>query len=51
MTIKLSVSILVQAPLATVWDALWNPTHIVHWCFASDDWHCPKAVGEAPKVG
>ena len=25
--------------------------HIVHWRFASSDWHCPKAIGEEPKVG
>lgn len=23
----------------------------MHWNFASDDWHCPKAIGEEPKVG
>jgi uncharacterized protein YndB with AHSA1/START domain len=51
MTKKLTVSTTINAPLETVWDALWNPTHIVNWCFASDDWHCPKAVGEEPKVG
>ena len=51
MTTKLSVSVLVNAPIETVWDCMWNPAHIVHWCFASDDWHCPKAVGEEPKVG
>lgn len=48
---KLTVSVTVNAPLEKVWDCMWNPIHIVHWCFAQDDWHCPSAVGETPKVG
>lgn len=48
---QLTVSITINAPLEKVWKAFWKPEHIVHWCFASDDWHCPKAIGEEPKVG
>lgn len=48
---KLTVSVTINAPLATVWDTMTNPIHIVHWCFASSDWHYPKAIGEEPKVG
>ena len=48
---QLTVSITIDAPLEKVWEAFWKPEHIVHWCFASDDWHCPKAIGEEPKVG
>jgi uncharacterized protein YndB with AHSA1/START domain len=48
---QLTVSININAPLEKVWEAFWKPEHIVHWCFASDDWHCPKAIGEEPKVG
>ena len=48
---KLTVSITINAPLSTVWGVFWKPEHIVHWCFASPDWHCPKALGEEPKVG
>jgi uncharacterized protein YndB with AHSA1/START domain len=47
---KLTVSKTISAPLETVWEALWKSEHIVNWSFASDDWHCPKAVGEEPKV-
>lgn len=48
---KLTVSTTINAPLETVWEALWKPEHVVNWSFASDDWYCPKAVGEEPKVG
>ena len=48
---KLTVSTTINAPIETVWNALWNPEHIIHWAFASDDWCCPWAKGDAPKVG
>ena len=52
MTTKLTVSITVAAPLETVWDAMWNPIHIVHWGFADEaTWHCPWAKWDSPKVG
>lgn len=51
MSQKLTVSTVVQAPLEKVWEAFWKPEHIIHWCFASDDWHCPGAIGEEPQVG
>lgn len=47
---KLTVSTTINAPLETVWNAMWNPEHITHWAFASDDWCCPWARGEEPKV-
>lgn len=30
--------------IAEVWDYFTNPKHVINWNFASDDWHCPKAV-------
>lgn len=49
---KLTVSTTINAPLATVWDAIWNPEHIIHWAFADEaTWCCPWAKGEAPAVG
>ncbi len=49
---RLTVSTVINAPLEIVWEALWNPIHIVHWAFAdSATWHCPWAHGEEPKVG
>ncbi len=39
----LMVTIIVNAPIAEVWQ-YWNrPEHIVEWNFASDDWCCPNA--------
>lgn len=48
---KLTVSATIQAPIEIVWESFWKSEHIIHWCFASDDWHCPKSVSDEPKVG
>lgn len=32
--------------IAQVWDYFTNPKHVIHWNFASDDWHCPKAEND-----
>ena len=41
----------IQASLATVWDCFTNPKHIIHWNFASPDWHCPKATNDLIEGG
>ncbi len=51
MATKLTVSIVVNNSLEKVWESFWKSEHIVHWCFASDDWHCPKSVSPEPAVG
>lgn len=51
MTTKLTVSVVVNNSLGKVWESFWKSEHIVHWCFASDDWHCPKSVSPEPAVG
>lgn len=51
MTTKLTVSVVVNNSLRKVWESFWKSEHIVHWCFASDDWHCPKSVSPEPAVG
>lgn len=49
---QLTVSTIINAPIDIVWDAMWNPVHIVHWGFADGaTWHCPWAKWEEPKVG
>lgn len=40
---SISVRTTLDAPLKEVWEKFTQPEHIVHWNFASDDWHCPKA--------
>ena len=39
----ISTEINIAAPLAVVFDAWVNPSHIVNWYFASADWRCPRA--------
>ncbi len=47
---NLEVGVVVSAPIEIVWNAFTDPKHIIHWNFASDDWHCPKADSDF-KVG
>ncbi|MGO4290282.1 SRPBCC family protein [Chitinophaga sp. RAB17] len=42
----ITVSAIVNAPVAKVWDAWTNPVHIIKWNSASDDWHTPKAEND-----
>lgn len=36
----------IQASLQEVWNCFTQPAHIIHWNFASDDWHCPNASND-----
>ncbi|MBK6505169.1 MAG: SRPBCC family protein [Ignavibacteria bacterium] len=47
---SITVETEVNAGIKKVWDYWTNPLHIVHWNFASDDWHCPSAEND-PRVG
>ena len=38
---KITVQTTVNAPVEKVWETWTKPEHIVHWNFASDDWHSP----------
>ena len=38
------VQAIIKAPINKVWEYWTNPAHIVHWNFASADWHCPNAT-------
>jgi len=40
---KLNVQANVNAPIEKVWEFWTAPEHITQWCFASPDWHTPKA--------
>jgi uncharacterized protein YndB with AHSA1/START domain len=41
---RITISALVNKPVAHVWKIWSDPAHIMQWCAASDDWHCPKAA-------
>ncbi len=41
---QISVSVEVKQPIHKVWEAYTSPSDIVHWNFASEDWHCPSAT-------
>ena len=45
-TKSITVRTSTKESLEKAWDYFTNPKHIVNWCFASDDWHCPKAEND-----
>lgn len=46
MAETITISAIVAVPRARVWELWTEPVHIVHWCFASDDWHAPRAEND-----
>lgn len=44
--VKVTIQAQINASPSKVWDFWTNPTHIVNWNFASDDWCCPKAEND-----
>ena len=47
----ITVQTTINATLSHVWDCFTKPEHIVHWNFASDDWHCPTATSDFKEKG
>ena len=47
----LTVQATIKASLSEVWKYWTNPNHIVHWNFASTDWHCPNATNKLENGG
>jgi len=45
-TKSITVRISTKQPLEKVWSYFTQPEHITKWCFASDDWHAPKAEND-----
>ncbi len=45
-TIIISTQTTINQPIAKVWECWTKPEHIVHWNFASADWHCPTAEND-----
>jgi len=42
----ITVKTTIPLSLKEVWDFWTSPEHIEKWNFASEDWHCPKAVND-----
>lgn len=42
----ITVKTTINAPIEKVWEFWTNPQHVMHWNFASDDWHCQKATND-----
>lgn len=43
---KITISALCAKEIGLVWKAWTNPEHIIHWTFASPDWHSPRAESD-----
>jgi len=50
-TSMITVKTLIQQPIEQVWTYWTTPEHIIHWNFASSDWHCPRAKNTLRKGG
>lgn len=48
---RITVSAVVNKPVADVWNTWTDPKHIIQWNAANDDWHCPKATNELKTGG
>jgi len=42
----ITVEAIIEAPIEVVWNLWTNPAHVIHWNFASSDWHCPNATSD-----
>ncbi len=40
---SITVSTVTKLSIQDAWKSWTNPEHIIHWTFASDDWHSPVA--------
>lgn len=49
--VVITVEVTVSRPPSEVWHCFTSPDHIVHWNFASEDWHCPTAVSDLQPGG
>jgi uncharacterized protein YndB with AHSA1/START domain len=48
---KITVEVLINAPVAKVWNAYTTPADIVQWNAASDDWHTTKSTVDLREGG
>ena len=48
---KITITTVVRATATKVWDYWTNPTHIVNWNNASEDWHTTRAENDLKPGG
>lgn len=48
---KITVQAVIQAPIEKVWSCWTEPTHIMKWNQASEDWHVPNAENDLRTSG
>jgi uncharacterized protein YndB with AHSA1/START domain len=48
---SITVSTITKLSIQDAWKAWTNPEHVIHWTFASDDWHSPKASSQLHEGG
>jgi len=41
----------IAKPIQEVWDKWTQPTHIMNWNYAGDDWHCPASEADLQEGG
>lgn len=44
--IVVTVENIIHAPIQKTWDCWTKPEHIIHWNYASVDWHSPRAEND-----
>ena len=47
----ITIRVELNSTIEKAWDFWTNPEHIVHWNFASENWHCPSAVNDTKEGG
>lgn len=50
MSQKITISTVINAPIATVWEKWTTPADIMQWCHASEDWTVTHAEND-PRTG
>src|SRR5690606_16832780 len=47
----ITISTNIQAPIDKVWEYYTEPSHVMRWNHASDDWHSPRGKNDLRKGG
>ena len=47
----ITIKIQIRQPVSKVWEYWTDAKHITRWNFATDSWHCPRAVNNLKEEG